>query len=156
MDLATLNKVIFIRHGAFDDGNDFLNQKGISQIQEIKTNLQTNFLQNINYKVISSTGKRAIQSAKIFSNNNVDLISDQLIYKKSTEVDLHSILILLTGFSSVCGHLMVFTHGEFIKVLTIELQKEFLFQDPITNLERGTCFYTTFDSFKKQIYTSYV
>lgn len=128
MDLFFLSKIILIRHGVFDDGNDFLNQKGIYQIQEIKTNLQTNFSQNINYKIISSTGKRAMQSAEIFSGNNISFMSDQLIHKKDLKMNLQSIFTLLIEQTGNSNYLVVFTHGEFIKEFTLGLHMEYFFK----------------------------
>lgn len=138
-----LDNICFVRHVAFNQGEDIPNETGFIQLEKLHNKIHNRKL-DFN-KIISSSGPLSIFTAKniIESNNfNNQLYVNDLYLKKKVEIKDFSKILL--GLQEIKQDTLIVTNGEFIfNFLEFLHDKKIIRNNPIT-LARGECYFVEF------------
>ena len=138
-----LDNILFVRHVAFDQGEDIPNQNGLLQLDKLFQRIKNDDL--VFKKIISSSGPLSIFTAKKIievCNFNNQLIVDDTYLKKKTEIkDFSKILSDLQKFKLPT---LITTNGEFMyNFLEFLHENKIIKNNPII-LVRGECYFVQF------------
>ena len=138
-----LDNIFFVRHVAFNQGENIPNESGLLQLDKLSSKIQqTNLVFN---KIISSSGPLSIFTAKKIievNNFNNELVIDDLYLKKKSEIKDFS--KILSNLQETKFKTLIITNGEFIyNFLEFLYEKKIIKNNPIT-LVRGECYFVQF------------
>lgn len=121
-----MEKLIIVRHGSYNKEDGNLTKDGVQSIQRLAEKIIL-LTKNNRATIISSTAKRAQQSAQIISETlgvnfetNIDLLSDGDEHPACPPAALN----LVSSYTDKTDLLMLVTHLEFLQYMTYRLISE--------------------------------
>lgn len=132
---TTLNKLIIVRHGDYQENSGQLTDQGIKQVTDLADKIRRiQEREKLRVAIITSTTTRAIESSKIIASVvGADVMEERALHYlpiSSTETeDFLNILSLIDSKNGIANMLIAVTHLEFCNKFPQFYGKQRLNQD---------------------------